>query len=148
MLSVLNDTEEPEWLDEEARVLLRSSRKIARSTRVGTDGIIVTRTGVQWFPWRGTKIVRTLELFARKDGVIPSVDQLSLTYPKWDEARLRQHWGAIANFTDAPADLSDLMASKCFEKFDPFVQPHLLNLANARDRLDLTGTQALVSKLN
>lgn len=115
----------------------------AMRSRIGETGIVVTQTGVQWFPWRGTKVIRTLELFARKDGVIPSVDQLSLTYPRWDEVRLRQHLGTIAGFSDAPTDLSDLMASKCFEKFDSFVQPHLLNVANARDRLDIAGARSL-----
>ncbi len=143
MLSVLKDTDESEWLDESAKILLRCSRTFALRSRVGETGIVVTQTGVQWFPWRGTKVIRTLELFARKDGVIPSVDQLSLTYPRWDEARLRRHVGTIADFSDAPTELSDLMASKCFEKFDPFVQPHLLNAANARDRLDVAGARSL-----
>lgn len=146
MLSVLKDIDEPEWLDENAKTLLRCSRAFAQRSRVIETGIIVSQTGVQWFPWRGTKVIRTLELLARKDGVIPSVDQLSLSYPRWDEARLRQHWASIAEFGDAPTDLSDLMANKCFEKFDTFTPPDLLNAANARDRLDISGTRSLAAK--
>jgi ATP-dependent Lhr-like helicase len=143
MHSVLQDTDEPEWLDENAKTLLRCSRTFALRSRVVESGIAETQSGVQWFPWRGTKVMRTLELLARKDGVIPSVDQLSLTYPGWDGARLRQHWSTIADFRDVPTDLSDLMASKCFEKFDSFIQPNLLNAANARDRLDVAGARSL-----
>jgi ATP-dependent Lhr-like helicase len=143
MHRVLQDTDEPEWLDENAKTLLRCSRTFALRSRVVESGIVETQSGVQWLPWRGTKVMRTLELLARKDGAIPSVDQLSLTYPGWDGARLRQHWTTIADFRDAPTDLSDLMASKCFEKFDTFVQPNLLNAANARDRLDVAGARSL-----
>jgi ATP-dependent Lhr-like helicase len=147
MRGVLSETEEPEWLDEHANTLLRCSRAFGQRSGVLETGFVVNQNGVQWFPWRGTKVIRTLELFARHDGVIPSVDQLSLTYPRWDEARLRQHWSTIANFSDAPTDLSDLMASKCFEKFDTFVPPALLNAANARDRLDIAGARNLTAML-
>jgi len=147
MLGVLKDTEEPEWLDESAKTLLRCSRAIAQRSRVIETGIIVTQAGIQWFPWRGTKVIRTLELLARTDGVIPSVDQLSLGYPRWDEARLRQHWLTISEFSDAPTDLSDLMANKCFEKFDMFTPPDLLNAANSRDRLNVAGAIKLAAGL-
>lgn len=147
MRGVLTETGEPEWLDEQAKTLLRCSRSFGQRSGVVATGIVVTQVGVQWFPWRGTKVIRTLELLARHDGVIPSVDQLSLTYPRWDEARLRQHWQAIAHFSDAPTVLSELMVSKCFEKFDAFVQPHLLNMANGRDHLDVTGARNLAAVL-
>lgn len=71
--------------------------------------------------------------------------QLSLHYPGWDEERLCRHWRSIADFDGAPVELSDLMANKCFEKFDAFVPPALLNAANARDRLDVTGTSTVAA---
>ena len=147
MLGVLKDADEPEWLDANAKVLLRCSRIFAQRSRVIETNVLVSQTGVQWFPWCGTKVIRTLELLAKIDGGSPSVDQLSLRYAGWNEARLRQHWETIANFSDQATDLSDLMANKCFEKFDMFVQPQLLNAANARDRLDLAGARRLTASL-
>ncbi len=146
MRAVLAATGEPEWLDENARVLLRCARHVGQQAGVLAAGVIPDETGVRWYPWRGTKIVRTLELFARRELVTPSVDLLSLHYPGWDEERLRRHWRSIADFDGAPIELSDLMANKRFEKFDAFVSPALLNAANARDRLDLAGARALVGE--
>ena len=133
----------PEWLDENAKILLRCSRRFAQRSGVSSTGMVVTARGVQWIPWRGTKVIRTLELFARHDGVIPSVDQLSLTYPGWDQARLLQHCAFIAGFDGDPTELSAEMATKCFEKFDACVPPALLDAANARDRLDVEGARNL-----
>lgn len=140
---VLADSDEPEWLDDEAKAMLRSARRVGRNSGVLEKGVIADGGGVLWYPWRGTKILRTLELFARRDGVTPVVDQLSLRYPGWDEARLRQHWRSVHGFAGSPAELSDLMASKCFEKFDGFVPSGMLNVSNARDRLDLKGAMTL-----
>ena len=143
MFAVLTDTDVPEWLDENAKILLRCSRRFAQRSGVSSTGMVVTARGVQWIPWRGTKVIRTLELFARHDGVIPSVDQLSLTYPGWDQARLLQHCAFIAGFDGDPTELSAEMATKCFEKFDACVPPALLDAANARDRLDVEGARNL-----
>lgn len=146
MRTVLAATDEPEWLDENAKVLLRCARRVGQQAGILAAGVIADEAGVRWYPWRGTKIIRTLELFARRERVTPSVDLLSLHYPGWDEKRLRRHWRAIAQFDEAPTELSDLMANKCFEKFDAFVPPALINAANARDRLDLSGARALAGE--
>lgn len=98
---------------------------------------------MRWFPWRGTKVIHTLELFARRDGAIPSVNQLSLTYPGWDQTRLLQHCALIAGFESEPTELNAEMATKCFEKFDTCVPTALLNVANARARLDFEGARIL-----
>lgn len=145
MRTVLSADDEPEWLDQDAKILLRCARSAAQRAGVLASGVIADKTGVRWYPWCGTKIMRTLELFARRERVMPSVDFLSLHYPGWDEERLHQHWRAMVDFGGAPTELSELMATKCFEKFDAFVPPTLLNAANARDRLSLKGAQTIAS---
>lgn len=146
MRAVLAASDEPDWLDENAKTLLRCARRIGRDSGLLAVGAITDEVGVRWYPWRGTKIIRTLEQFARLERATPSIDLLSLHYPGWDEARLRRHWRVIADFDGAATDLSDLMANKCFEKFDSFVPPALLHAANARDRLDVPGARALAAQ--
>ncbi len=143
MRAVLADEEEPGWLDENAMRLLRCARRVARQSGVLTTGVVANDSGVRWYPWAGSKVIRTVALFARNERLAATVDALSLHYPGWDTARLRRHWEAIAAFNGVQTELSDFMANKCFEKFDAFVPSALLNRANARDRLDVPAAQML-----
>lgn len=120
---------------------MRSCVQIFRNGCIeAIDGVMHTA-----YPWSGTKVMRTLELFARREHVTPLVDILSLHYSGWNEERLRLHWRSMADFERAPTELSELMASKCFEKFDAFVPLAVLHAASARDRLDLSGTLAVAA---
>ena len=141
MGATLADADEPPYLDEAAKILLRAARTTAARGGVLAPGIIVHGESVQWFPWLGTRGLLTLELHARCDGLGAKCDGLSITYNQTDPARWRTHLESIVRGDRTALDLAQRMAVKTFDKFDEMLAEDLLDEANARDRLDLPGAK-------
>ncbi len=137
MREVLGDTDEPPYLDGAAQTLLKAAREMARRTEVLSPGYIVRAGSVQWFPWLGTRALRTLELHARCAGRAVETDVLSITYRDTDPDGWRAHLESIPRGDRTALDLARQMAVKAFDKFDDTLTEDLLDEANARDRLDL-----------
>ena len=80
MKTVLLGDDEPAYLDENSKLLLRAARRTARVVRLGERDIIVGRQSVQWFPWVGTRALLTLSLLAKSARIAHEIDRLSITY--------------------------------------------------------------------
>jgi ATP-dependent Lhr-like helicase len=137
MAATLADVDEPLYLDEAARDLLKAGRETAARAGVIVPGYIVRGDSVQWFPWLGTRALLTLELYARCDGLAVTRDELSISYRKTDFERWRGHLNFISRGGATALDLARLMSAKTFDKFDNVLAAELLDEANAHDRLDL-----------
>lgn len=139
MRALLAGTDEPPYLDGGAKTLLKAAREMACRSGVLSPGYIVREESVQWFPWVGTRGMRTLELYARCDGIIAATDRdrLSITYKQTDVARWHKHIESIHEGNHKALDLAQHMTVKTFEKFDDVLDEDILDEANARDHLDL-----------
>jgi ATP-dependent Lhr-like helicase len=147
MRVVLADSDEPPYLDRGAQTLLKAAREMAERAGVLSPGYIVREESVQWFPWLGTRGLRTLELHARCDGISAETDLLSITYKKTSLSRWQGHLASIQVGNHNSLDLSQHMAVKAFEKFDESIVEDILDEANARDRLDLPCASARAARL-
>ena len=65
MRRVLLGDEEPDCLDANSLELLRSARDVARKTGLIESDLLDLDDGLQWFPWVGTRSMRTLQLWAK-----------------------------------------------------------------------------------
>ncbi|MBE0588350.1 MAG: hypothetical protein IH617_09925, partial [Hydrogenophaga sp.] len=141
MRQVLADTELPPYLDDNAARMLSTARAAAQ--HAGLLGAQVLHQGKQiiWVPWRGTRCLLTLRLFAVSEKVKCFADDLTLTYPGLALDQFRLHLQRIASGQEDPAQLASFMDQKNFQKFDEYLDAPILNRANANDRLDLHSAQ-------
>ena len=141
MRGVLRGTEEPDWLDATSIELLRSARETARRLGLHESDLLDLDQGVQWFPWVGTRTMRTLQLWAKKSGHQCTKDALSLIFGELSKDDLEHHLAVLAKEGLDAVELAALMPSKQFERFDVYVDKQLLDQANAMDRLDVEGAR-------
>lgn len=137
MAATLADSDDPPYLNNDARLLLRAARETAIRAGILASGAIFRAESVQWFPWLGTRGLLTLELHARCDSLAVERDDLSITYKKTDRARWLEHLESIASSSRTALELAQEMTIKTFDKFDDALTDELLDAANACDRLDL-----------
>ena len=142
MKAVLLGEDEPAYLDQSSKLLLRAARRTAGTAGLAERDVVVGRQGIQWFPWVGTRALLTLSLLAKSTKIIHETDRLSITYQLPSLGIFREHLRQIpASERDALA-LARLLPVKAVEKYDDFIPESLLDQANARSRLDLREAHA------
>jgi ATP-dependent Lhr-like helicase len=137
MKAVLQDTTLPAWLNPEAQSLLQAARHAAQSAGLIHNNVLAGSSGILWFPWVGTQGQRTLELFAIKAKIKCIRDRLSLTFPGLSVEKFKGFLNSITSQPVDPVELAALMVQKRFEKFDRYLEPSILDQANAHDRLNV-----------
>jgi ATP-dependent Lhr-like helicase len=139
--SVLLADDEPPYLDATSKTLLRASRRTARMLGLDNTDLILGHQFVQWFPWVGTRALLTLSLLAEFAKISHETDQLSITYYLPSPDDLCAHLLQFATSPPDPTALSRLlpMGLRFVDKFDEFVPPPLLDEANSKSRLDISG---------
>lgn len=142
MKTVLLGDDEPAYLDQNSKLLLRAARRTARAVGLAEQDILVGRQRVQWFPWVGTRALLTLSLLAKSAKMVHEMDRLSITYQLSSEEAFLQHLRQITGSEPDALALARLMPVKAVEKYDGFIPEPLLDEANARSRLDLAEARA------
>ena len=141
MRGVLLGNDEPDWLDSTSIALLQSARQAACRAGLQEGDLLDLDGGVQWFPWVGTRTMRTLHMWAKKSGHQCTKDALSLVFSDLSKNDLEQHLAVLIKEGLDSEKLAGLMPSKQLERFDHYVDEQLLNRANAIDRLDVAGAR-------
>jgi ATP-dependent Lhr-like helicase len=137
MRDILLGEEEPEWLDANSLDLLRSARETASRAGLLEGDLLYLDDAIQWFPWMGTRTMRTLELWAQHEGLNSTTDLLSLSFEGVSPEDLERHLIRLADGEPNAVELADLMPNKRVERFDQYVVEVLLDKANSKCRLDL-----------
>jgi ATP-dependent Lhr-like helicase len=135
MRAVLHDDEEPVYVDHNGRVLLRAARQVARAAGLLESDILIRRKYVQWFPWTGTRGLRTLALHAKAADIRHEIDGLSIKYKFETCDHLFEHLRSIVDDRTTATELAALLRVKTFEKFDGVLSDELLDVRNGRDHL-------------
>ncbi|HUB87467.1 MAG TPA: hypothetical protein VMB22_06210, partial [Verrucomicrobiae bacterium] len=129
----------PAYLDPNSKTLLRAARQTAHVVSLDKTDVVVGRQSVQWFPWVGTRAMRTLSLLATSAKIASDTDKLSITYQLPSPEKLFAHLREITNTVPDAVALASLIPNKAAEKFDDFAPEELLNESNAKSRLDIAG---------
>jgi ATP-dependent Lhr-like helicase len=142
MKTVLRNDDEPAYLDTDSKTLLRAARQTACIVRLDTTDVVFGRQSIQWYPWVGTRAMRTLSLFANSAKISCDTDKLSITYHLSSPEEFYAHLREITKSNTDAVALASLMPNKAVEKFDEFVPEQLLNEANAKSRLNVPEARA------
>ena len=148
MRKVLLSDDVPGYLDAAAKSLLVGSRRFAAATGVAAQGFMDNGSSCSWFPWVGTRTMRTLELAAAR-AKLPCLhdrNRLCLDYeaPATD---VLAHLQEFCQEAIDPLELSAKMEVKALDRFDYLVPEELLDRANADDRLDVREAQETAAQL-
>ena len=141
MRAVLVEDSEPPWLNENAKLLLRSGRSIALNSGVARGDVLFLPHRVQWFPWLGSRGVLTLKTFATARHLRHEIDKLSITYWVDSPQVFLEHLKEIIHSSVRSEELAEFMPVKVIQKFDEFIPVEALNVANGHDYLDLRGAK-------
>jgi hypothetical protein len=137
MRAVLTDMDEPAWLDDGGKLLLRAARHLAQNCELARTNVLSAPHHVQWFPWIGTRGVLTLRAFASAAHIPNEIDRLSIIYHMDSERAFLEHLASIVHSSSSAGELASHIPVKAMQKFDNLLPPELLDLANGHDHLDL-----------
>jgi len=141
MKRVLMEEDGYAYLNDRAQQLLAESRETFRRSGLREKDTVITFSGVEWFPWNGSRVLLTLELCAKAAGINTERDSLCLRYQKLTATEFAAHRAEIAAARFTAADLIPLVRDLERDRFDEHVPEPLLQQAFIAEVLDLSGAR-------
>jgi ATP-dependent Lhr-like helicase len=141
MKQVLTEETGYPFLNMPATQLLGKARQHFANAGLDTEDTVISFSGVEWFPWRGSRALVTLELCAKADRLKTERDDLSIRYQKVAPGDFVAHRARIASGAFKPEELVPLVADFERDRFDEHVPVELLHQAFVAEVLDLPGAQ-------
>jgi hypothetical protein len=141
MKRVLTEETGYPFLNTPAIQLLGEARQNFANAGLDAQDTIISFSGVEWFPWRGSRVLLTLELCAKADRLKTERDDLSIRYQKLATADFVAHRARIASGAFTAEQLVMLVADLQRDRFDEYVPEALLQQAFVAEALDLPGAQ-------
>jgi ATP-dependent Lhr-like helicase len=146
MKQILLGCEEPEYLDNAARELLRTARHVALKVGLTKADVLTVPGGIRWFPWVGTRCLRTLAIMAEVCGFTCETDRLSILLPISSPCGFRAFAAGLLDSKTTPEQLGSRVRPRVVEKFDEFLPNELLTRACAIDRLAIQEAHSALNR--
>ncbi len=143
MKAVLEDDDEPAFLDEAGRGLLAAARTFARESGLLEDGFLCGGGEIIWFPWRGTRCLNTLKLMADACDIKAADDALSIRF----KVKSTEDLQPLLDKDFTAESLAKRLPVKTREKYDELLSEDLLITARAADQIDLDEAQDALMEL-
>ncbi|MFN2541385.1 MAG: DEAD/DEAH box helicase [Chthoniobacterales bacterium] len=121
---------------------LAQARQTFTGACLGTRDTVTSLSGVEWFPWCGSRVLLTLELAAKADRLKTERDDLCLRYEKLTPADFLVHRARVASGAFSSEQLVLLVSDLTRDRFDEHVPIPLLQEAFAAEVLDVPGAMA------
>jgi ATP-dependent Lhr-like helicase len=148
MKTVLEQDEVPVYIDDNAKLLLGASRRVARlSGAIDGKCLVQEQGGIRFFPWSGSKIMTTLWAFAKSQELSVTSDRLSIFYRDLSLSQVQAHFTFIAEGKHDPIALAIFLPTKTMEKFDGYLVDEILNITNSRRQINVEATNSLIASL-
>jgi ATP-dependent helicase Lhr and Lhr-like helicase len=141
---VLLADDAPAYLDDSARQLLSSARYVAKTVGLNTSNILRTSGGIRWFPWVGTRCLRTLAILCELNGLSCDTDRISLWLPITGPDNFGEFLTKLATARCSSDQLGSRVSPRQVEKFDEFLPEELLVRACATERLAVEEAEAAI----
>ena len=127
---VLESEQAYPMLHEDAAGLLDAARSLYKSCGLNHSGVIDKGQRCQFFPWTGSRGIRTRLMCARADGISASANKLSITYSCSGDD-LAQHLSRVGGGLFEPLELARLIDQKKIEKYDCYLPEDVLDQVNS-----------------
>lgn len=126
MEAILLGTFYPEYLDPTAKGLLRAARTLSRQLGLDKAELVSADGGVRWFPWVGTRCMRTLAILADLGGFKCEQDRISLKFDSHDKNHCLAILRELANSNFSDEEICSKSARLAVGKFDDYLPEELL----------------------
>jgi ATP-dependent helicase Lhr and Lhr-like helicase len=146
MQRVLRGDDGYPFLNTFAVQLLTEARQAFSRAGLDTRDTVIGLSGIEWFPWCGSRVLLTLELAAKADGLKTERDDLRLRYEKLTPADFVAHRARIASGAFSAEQLVMLAADLERDRFDEYVPESLLQRAFVTEVLDMPGASAAAAR--
>lgn len=136
MKAVLLSADEPGYLDAPAKCLLKAAKHAAHTVGLDRANVLSCAGGIRWFPWVGTKCLRTLAILAQLQGEACETDRLSIWFAGLSHADFSQTLEGMLRIRDV-VEIGKCVTPRSVEKFDDLLPEDLLLKACVLERLAL-----------
>ena len=140
---ILNDQEGMAFLNAQAAEYLAEARRCFAEAKLDRADVVIGMNGVEWFPWQGGRVLQTLQLCAKAEGITAERDDLCLRYQNVSVEEFIEHRRRIAAGAFVEADLLKLLRDFKRDRFDEYVSETLLQKAYVEEVLVLPEAQAV-----
>jgi ATP-dependent Lhr-like helicase len=137
----------PSYLDTAAKQLLVEARTTYDRLGLRSSSVAHHEGQILLFPWVGDRKQQALILALARADLEPAPLGIAVGVSAAHREPLVNTLSALAVRPPDALELAKLVKNKVIEKFDPFLGDELLDLAWARDRLDIASLPALASEL-
>lgn len=148
MSDLYNGSNIPVYLDAQARELFAEGRHHFRELGLHETAFLKDDKNTLIFPWAGDIVMDTLGALLTYEGIQTEREGICLTAKDASPANVR---GKLQNVRDgltpSPYKLAEQVQNKEAEKYDFFLNEHLLNLDWAAKRLDIKAAIQLAYRL-
>lgn len=141
MKRVLKEETGYPFLNMSATKLLSEARQNFTAFGLDAQDVVVGLNGIEWFPWRGTRVLITLELCAKADGLKSERDDISIRYQQLAAGDFETHCARITSGAFTPEQLVALVADLQRDRFDEYVPDALLQQAFISEVFDIRGAR-------
>jgi ATP-dependent Lhr-like helicase len=148
MRSLYGETTIPSYLSSTAQELLAEGRAAFHRLGLAHSPFLPHGRGTVIFPWRGDRIVNTLLVILKREGIDVDSVRVAITCANADQERLHALIAKLA--ATAPPDPIALAASvlnKGHDKHDGYLSEPLLTAAYAARSLDVPATWGALREL-
>jgi len=140
MRRVLAGSDEPTFLDAHGSEHLASARAAFRELGLAENAVVEVENETLWFPWRGDRVLRTLQTALVQAGTRVSAHGMALAFPGKDlEAAHAALHDLEADGRPDPEELAAGVGAKAREKYDDHLSEELLAADYASRDLDAEG---------
>lgn len=146
MRSVLSGDSGFTYVNDSAGQMLGRARETFAQVGLDTRDSLTTLRGVEWFPWSGSRVLSTLELCAKVDGLRTERDDLCLRYRQISADDFTAHRTRIATGAFSGEQLIALVTDLQRDRFDEHVAEPLLQQAYLAEAIDLAGAAATAGR--
>lgn len=138
----------PVFLDATARELLAEGRNHFRRYRLAETALLRWGEDTLLFPWRGDRVLNTLGVWLRSEGLKVEQEGLSLALLGFSAEETQKVLARLAGASPPdPLSLAQVVRNKCTEKYHGFLPEDLLAADYAGANLDAAGAWSLVQQL-
>jgi ATP-dependent Lhr-like helicase len=142
MRELLERDDTPTYLNPGAAAMLQSARKTANDAGLIESVFFSQGNEVTWFPWTGTRVVRTLALLGSAATNLLVDDEqcdLTLRVRKSSETEVRNAYLRLLDDCPTAEQLVTNVKIMPREKYEPFLSDALRTQVYAREALDVPG---------
>jgi ATP-dependent Lhr-like helicase len=145
MRRILSEDSGYPYLNTTAMQLLAEARQTFACSGLLRGNLIAGPGVIEWYPWNGSRVLLTLELCAKADGIKTERDILCLRYREISPAEFATHKTKLAGGEFTLEQIVMLYTDLQRDRFDEYVPPALLQTACISEMLDLAGAQISAS---